>query len=171
MKDRERSGRRERMRRPRLAVTLLDNQIEDLVRRTDRRTVGEWAADCAERVLPLFEGRYPGDPRPRQAIESLREWVRTGEFRMADVRGASLGAHAAARQVENDDAARSAARAAGQAMASAHVPAHARAAARYAAAAVRDAAGPEDADQAALDEAAWQLRRLVLLREERGNTR
>lgn len=159
------------MRRSRLAVTALDGQIEDLVGRTDKRTVGIWAADCAERVLPIFEGRYPEDPRPRHAIESLREWVRTGVFRMAEVRGASLAAHAAARLVEGDDAARAAARAAGQAMASAHVPAHAIAAARYAAAAARDAADPGDADQAALDEAVWQLRHLVMLREEGENTR
>ena len=45
-------------------------------------------------------------------------------FKMADIRESSLAAHAAAREVkENDDAARSAARAAGQAVATAHVPA------------------------------------------------
>ena len=31
-----------------------------------------WAADCAERVLPLFEAAYPEDDRPRRAIETGR---------------------------------------------------------------------------------------------------
>ena len=34
-----------------------------------------WAADCAERVLPLFEVRYPDDMRPRQALVAVREWL------------------------------------------------------------------------------------------------
>ena len=35
----------------------------------DRRLIGLWAADCAEWVLPLFEGKAPSDTRPREAIE------------------------------------------------------------------------------------------------------
>ncbi|MEK6236886.1 MAG: TIGR02996 domain-containing protein, partial [Planctomycetales bacterium] len=31
-----------------------------------------FAADCAERVLPLFEAVYPDDDRPRKAIEAAR---------------------------------------------------------------------------------------------------
>jgi hypothetical protein len=93
--------------------------------REDQRTMAVWAADCAERVLPVFERQHPNDERPRMAIEACREWVSTGVFRMADIRGASLGAHAAAREAKADDAACFAARAAGQAVATAHVPQHA----------------------------------------------
>ncbi len=32
------------------------------------RTAREFACDCAERVLPLFEKARPGDDRPRRAI-------------------------------------------------------------------------------------------------------
>ena len=58
--------------------------------REDQRSLATWAADCAERVLPFFEKSYPNDNRPRKAIEVCRTWVRTGVFRMADIRGASL---------------------------------------------------------------------------------
>ena len=84
-----------------------------------------WAAECAERVLPFFEKAYPKDDRPRKAIEACRTWVRTGVFKMAEIRGASLGAHAAARAAKENHAAHFAARAAGQAVATAHVPQHA----------------------------------------------
>jgi len=34
----------------------------------DRRLVAAWAADCAERVLGLFEAEVSGDGRPRVLI-------------------------------------------------------------------------------------------------------
>ena len=98
----------------------------------DQRLMATWAADCAERVLPLFEQAYPEDDRPRKTIEVCRTWVRTGVFKMADIRAASLAAHAAARTAEENTAARFAARGAGQAVATAHVPQHAFGAAYYA---------------------------------------
>lgn len=91
-----------------------------------------WAADCAERVLPFFEDKYPEDDRPRKAIEACRTWVETGVFKMADIRGASLAAHASAREVKDNKEACFAARAAGQAVATAHVPQHAFGGAYYA---------------------------------------
>jgi len=44
----------------------------------DRRNVAVWAADCAERVLGLFEAEAPGDCRPRDAIARLRAFARGG---------------------------------------------------------------------------------------------
>ena len=125
-----------------------------------------WAADCAERVLPLFEGAYPEDDRPCNAIETCRTWVRTGVFTMAGIRGSSLGAHAAARDAKENDAACFAARAAGQAVATAHVPQHAYGAAYYALKAVA-AADPANAGVTVAAEWDWQAERLAEgLREE-----
>jgi hypothetical protein len=154
------------MKRPKLAVTAMDKPIAELVRKTDHKTLAIWAADCAERVLPYFEEKYPKDTRPREAIEATREWARTGVFRMADVRKTSLAAHAAARAVKEGDPAHSAARAAGQAMATAHVPTHAIADAIYAATAVRDASSPADADIATTKERDWQYQHLLRLTEK-----
>ena len=154
------------MKRPKLAKTNLDKPIAELVSKTDHKILAVWAADCAERVLPYFEEKYPEDTRPRKAIEACREWARTGVFRMADVRKTSLAAHAAARDIQEDNSARSAARAAGQAMATAHVPAHAIAAAIYAATAVRDAANSADADSATIKEREWQYQHLLRLTEK-----
>lgn len=110
----------------------------------EQRIMATWAADCAERVLPLFEKMYPQDERPRKAIEACRTWVQTGVFKMADIRGASLSAHAAAREAKenDDDSACFAARAAGQAVATAHVPQHAFGGAYYALKAIAAANPP-----------------------------
>ena len=125
----------------------------------DQRSLATCAADCAERVLPYFERAYPKDDRPRRAIEACRTWVRTGVFEMADIRGASLAAHAAAREAKEDNAACFAARAAGQAVATAHVPQHAFGAVYYALKAVA-AADPANAEVKVLKERNWQSRRL-----------
>src|SRR3989338_4089804 len=98
----------------------------------DQKLFATWAADCAERVLPFFEKAYPNDKRPRKAIEACRTWVRTGIFKMADIRKASLNAHAAARKAKKNNSACFAARAAGQAVATSHVPQHAFGSAYYA---------------------------------------
>lgn len=125
----------------------------------DQRSMATWAADCAERVLPFFESAYPQDDRPRKAIEVCRTWVRTGVFKMAEIRGASLAAHAAAREAKENDAACFAARAAGQAVATAHVPQHAFGGAFYALKAIA-VADPARAEVEVARERDWQIQQL-----------
>lgn len=122
----------------------------------DHRLMATWAVDCAERVLPIFEKVYPQDGRPRQALEACRTWVRTGVFKMAEIRGASLAAHAAARDAKEHQAACFAARAAGQAVATAHVPQHAFGGAYYALKAIA-AADPAQAEVKVTEEHHWQV--------------
>jgi immunity protein 5 of polymorphic toxin system len=78
---------------------------------------------------------------------------------MTDIRGASLAAHAAARDAKENDAACFAARAAGQAVATAHVPQHAYGSAYYALKAVA-ASDPGKAEVRIAKERNWQSRRL-----------
>lgn len=120
---------------------------------TDRRLVGTWAADCAERVLVLFETEAPTDGRPREAIARTRAFAQgeldaAGEIRRRFVAGRA--AHAV-----SSPAAVAAARAAGQAAGVAHMGAHALGAAAYAA----NAAGLAAPDQstAISEEISWQL--------------
>ena len=126
----------------------------------DQKILALWAADCAEHVLPWFEEKHPDDYRPRKAIEACRQWVATGVFRMADIRKASLDAHAAARDAKEEDA-RAAAHAAGQAVATAHVPTHALGSALYGIRAAAARSG--DADDGLIRERDWQLERLRCL--------
>jgi hypothetical protein len=117
------------------------------------RLLAEWAAACAEHVLPLFEAVQPADARPRQAIEQTRAWVR-GEITMSQARTAAFTANAAARDLSG--AARHAAHAAGQAAAVAHVAAHELGAAAYAIKAVRSAAPDDERERAGRQECQWQ---------------
>ena len=132
-------------------------KIDHQIFKPDQKILALWAADCAERVLPYFEEKYPNDERPRKAIEVLHEWIRTGVFRMAVIRGASLSAHAAAKGKAEADAI-FAAHAAGQAVATAHVPTHALSCSLYCIRAV--AAHSGNVDDGLVKERRRQLKRL-----------
>jgi hypothetical protein len=119
----------------------------------DRRVVAAWAADCAERVLGLFEAEAPGDSRPRHAIARLRAFAR-GELGVAEEIRRRFINGAATREV-SAPAAAAAARAAGQAAAIPHMGAHALGAAAYAAKAAGLAA--PDRPDAVGEEISWQL--------------
>ena len=119
----------------------------------ERRLVAAWAADCAERVLGLFEAETPADDRARAAIARTRAYARgeldtAEEIRRRFVGGVSAG------EVKTPAAA-AAARAASQAVAICHMGAHALGAAAYAVKAASLAA--PNRPQVVDDEIRWQL--------------
>jgi len=124
---------------------------------SDHQLLALWAALCAEHVLELFESAQTEDPRPRQAIDQARAWVR-GEISMSQARTAAGYANAAARDLSG--AARHAAHAAAQAAAVAHVAAHELGAAAYAIKAARAAALDGKAEEAGRLECEWQRAQL-----------
>jgi hypothetical protein len=123
----------------------------------DHHLLALWAALCAEHVLDLFESVRPADPRPRDAIEHARAWVR-GEVTMTQARAAGGNAMGAARDLRG--AARFAAYAAGQAAVVAHVAAHELGAAAYAIKAVWAATPESDRPAAGRRECRWQRAQL-----------
>jgi hypothetical protein len=82
------------------------------------RSLGSWAADCAERALPVYENYVHEDPRPRAAIDGIRVFAGGGK-RTARLRVLALAAFSAAGEA-GDPAAAAAARAAGLAASSAY---------------------------------------------------
>ncbi|MGA4507450.1 putative immunity protein [Propionibacteriaceae bacterium G1746] len=123
----------------------------------DRRVVALWAADSAERVLPLFEAEAPDDARARDGIARARAFGH-GELDAAgEIRRRFEAGRAA--QSATSHAGVAAARAAGQASGVAHMGAHALGAAAYAAkAAGLASANPDDARRA---EVRWQLAQMT----------
>jgi hypothetical protein len=122
----------------------------------DRRRVAGWAADCAERVLAVFETAVADDDRPRQLIARARAYARGELDTAAEIRRRFAGG-VGAREVRTPAPA-AAARAAGQAAAVCHLGAHGLGAAAYAA----RAAGLADPDrpEAVAEEIGWQLARM-----------
>lgn len=148
------------------------------------RALGSWAADCAERALPVYEKHAGSDSRPRAAIEGIRVFA-SGERRTAQLRSLSLSALAAAREI-GDPAAAAAARAAGLAASSAythpladvHQTKHILGPAAYAALALEldhagDARISEDEVRWAIDRVTPEVREVLLQMPARqpGNSR
>jgi hypothetical protein len=151
-----------KVRDPRLVTIRRGGTLTD----PDHHLLALWAASCAEHVLDLFESARPEDPRPHQAVERARAWVR-GEVTMTQARAAGGHAMGAARDLRG--APRYAAYAAGQAAVVAHVAAHELGAAAYAIKAARAAAPQAEAGAAGRLECQWQrdqlpgtIRELVL---------
>ena len=138
----------------------MDHEAEFTLGQADRRLIGLWAADCAERVLPLFEASAPTDARPREAIAGGRAFA-SGEMKPGQLRPLVSAAYAAAREV-GDPVSSAAARSAGLAAATPFMHAiltldqtkHALGPAAYAALARELAFG--DADTAD-DEIGWAV--------------
>lgn len=116
-----------------------------LLDRAKHRLLAEWAADCAERILPLFE-QCGSDDRPRRAIATARAWANE-KASVGDAQKAAVAAHAVARAVKNKSAT-AAARAAGHAAATAHMADHSLGAAFYALKAI-EATGASTHDERA----------------------
>src|SRR5437763_3374570 len=98
---------------PRFVTIRRGGTLED----SHHRLLAQWAAECAEHILPLFEAVQPSDPRPRRAVEQARAWTR-GEITMTQARSAAGHDNAAAKDMSGD--ARNAANAAGPAADIAH---------------------------------------------------
>ena len=65
------------MEKSKFSITHKDESMVELVRKTDHKTLAVWAVDCVERIMPYFEEKYTEDHRPRNAIETLRAWIKT----------------------------------------------------------------------------------------------
>jgi hypothetical protein len=127
------------------------------LRVADRQDVAAWAADCAERVLWLFENERPDDDRPRASIARTRAFAR-GELDIGDEIRRRFADGGAARGLKSAAAA-AAARAAGQASAVSHMGAHALGAAAYAVKAV--SLSSPDQPAAVEDEIRWQVAQMT----------
>jgi len=116
----------------------------------DERRSRLFAADCAERVLHIYESRYPGDSRVRECIDTARRYA-NGQATMEELDAAGDAAWDAVRTAARD-AVRTAARASAGAAAGDAAWAAAAGAAR---AAAGDAAGAARAARDAAGDAAW----------------
>lgn len=120
---------------------------------SDRRLLSGWAADCAERVIGVFEAASPSDDRPRLLIARARAFAK-GELSAAEGIRRRFEGGVGAGEVSPPPAV-AAASSAGQAAAVCHMGAHALGAAAYAvrATVLAHPACPGVADE----EVRWQL--------------
>lgn len=97
--------------------------LSTLVGTQNRRVLVLWALELAEETVETLEQRYPGEDRPRQALEAAWLWAE-GTIKMPLARRAILDCHALAKEFSAPaDMARC--HAVGQACSVVHTPGHA----------------------------------------------
>ncbi|TGK86305.1 hypothetical protein EHQ23_07830 [Leptospira bourretii] len=148
------------------SIATKDSRIMELLSQADHKTSARWALDCVERVFFYYENSDCMDHHPKEALNVLKEWIKTGKFSMAVVRKAALDSHATARKIEMDHPEKSVARAAGQAVATAHVKTHAIGAANYSVQAVFRANENLNPEHSVRKERDWQYNHLLQLLAE-----
>ncbi len=98
-------------------------ELDELMTLQKHRTLVLWAFDCAHETLRWFEAKYPGERRPRTALEQCEAWAR-GHIKMPPAKRAILDAHAAAKEL-GDPVFAALCHAIGHAGATVHVETHA----------------------------------------------
>jgi hypothetical protein len=95
----------------------------ELIRLQNHRTLVMWALDCAKEPLKIFEAKYPDERRPRTCLELCEDWAR-GKIKMPVAKKAILDSHAVAKEIY-DSQSGALCHAIGHAGATVHVETHA----------------------------------------------
>lgn len=83
---------------------MKEGKIEIVLSMGQLRAIGSWAADCAGRVLWIYETRAGSDSRPREAIEGIRIFASGGK-RTTQLRKLAMAAFSAANEIGDEAAA------------------------------------------------------------------
>ena len=103
--------------------SLLLTDLCQLIAQANRRALILLALELAEETARELAGKYPEDPRPREAIAASRAWA-SGEIKMPIAKQAILNCHAMAKELADPaDIARC--HAVGQACSVVHTAGHA----------------------------------------------
>jgi hypothetical protein len=78
--------------------SLLLTDLCQLIAQANRRALILWALELAEETARKLAGKYPEDPRPREAIAASRAWA-SGEIKMPIAKQAILSCHAMAKEL------------------------------------------------------------------------
>ena len=92
-----------------------------LIENQKHRTLVLWALEYAEELANKFEGKYPNEHRPREAVETCKAWAQ-GKVKMPVAKKTIHAAHNAATEIADDIVFCSIVRAIGQVVATVRKP-------------------------------------------------
>ena len=142
-----------------------DPVIQKLIKETDHKLLARWAIDCLNRVLYIFEQRYPDEKVPYKAIEILENWM-NDKISMWEARKYCWLVLDLARSLEKDDkVCCQILRATSHCLATCHVPTHAEGTAMYTISAIQHYnKGRKSVIKLMEDERKWQIEHLLKLK-------
>lgn len=142
-----------------------DPEIQDLISKTEQEILAQWAIDCLNRILYIFEEKYPDEKVPETAISILYDWM-NGRIAMWDARKYCWTILELARKLEKEDkVCCQIIRATSHCLATCHVPTHAEGTAMYVVSAIKYLnQDRENVIELMEEERKWQISHLKELR-------
>ena len=80
--------------------TELLQELIRLIPQQDHRAIILWALEFAKGTAEILTLKYPGEIRPKTAVESARQWAE-GKIKMPEAQQAILHCHAFAKEISN----------------------------------------------------------------------
>ena len=77
-------------------------ELDTLLQGQSHRVQVLWALQLAEEIVDKLEAKYPGEHRPREALDAARLWAR-GEIKMRPAQRKILDCHAAAKDLTSPE--------------------------------------------------------------------
>ncbi len=148
------------------SLTKHDDELFDIIKpvkqySNEHKILALWAIDCLNRILPLFEMKYPNEIILKTAVGTLQKWI-NDEIKMWDARKYTYTVLGLAKTMEKDDKPYSqVVRATSHCLATCHVPTHSEGTAMYVVSAIK-LINKSKGDVVALmeNERIWQINRL-----------
>lgn len=78
------------------------HDLSALLAEQNHRTVVLWALELADETSETLRGRYPGETRLQEAVETSRAWA-AGRVKMRQAQRAILRAHAVAKEIDSPE--------------------------------------------------------------------
>ena len=114
-----------------------DQEIQDLISKTEHKILAQWAIDCLNRIFYIFEEQYPNENIPQTAINILNYWM-NDEITMWEARKYCWTVLELARKIEKENkVCCQIVRATSHCLATCHVPTHAEGTAMYVISAIK----------------------------------
>lgn len=146
-----------------------DQEIQKLIKTTDQKVLARWAINCLNRILYIYQDRYPDENAPTAALNILNDWL-NDKVTMWEARKYCWTVQAKAREIEKvDKVSCQILRATSHTLATCHVKTHAEGSAMYVISALKYLY--KDLDQKELiekleSERKWQINNLKELKNK-----
>ena len=139
-----------------------DPEILELIAVTEHKILAQWAIDCLNRVIYIFEERFPQDNTLNHAILILKAWM-NDSIPMWEARKYCFTVLKLARELDKvDKVCCQIARAASHCLATCHVPTHSEGTAMYVISAIQYLnQGKETVTMLMENERKWQIQHLL----------
>lgn len=138
-----------------------DQEIQDLISKTEHKILAQWAIDCLNRIFYIFEEQYPNENIPQTAINILNYWM-NDKITMWEARKYCWTVLELARKIEKENkVCCQIVRATSHCLATCHVPTHAEGTAMYVISAIKYLnKDSENVIELMEDERKWQIKHL-----------